>query len=113
MRKYFKKREEEKKQALERVKILFDLAKQEFPKHPERSHRYAKMILDIVKKVRIRLPKYIKMFICKECQHFLVPGKNLRVRSEKGFMIYECLDCGNIKKYGYLKEKHAKKNSSS
>jgi ribonuclease P protein subunit RPR2 len=105
MRKYFKKREEEKKAALQRIKMLFALAKQEFPKHPDRAHRYARMINDLIKKVRVRPPKSIRMFICKECNHFLYPGKNLKVKSMKGFMIYECLNCGNIKKYGYTKEK--------
>ncbi len=113
MRRYFKKREEEKKLALQRAKILFDLAKQEYPKHPERSKRYISMILDLVKKVRIRLPKKIKMFICKDCKQILIPGKNLEVRSQKGFMIYKCLLCGKIKKYGYLKEKYEKKNRSN
>lgn len=104
-RRYFKKREKEKKAALERIKILFKLAKQEFPKHPERAHRYARMINDLVKKVRVRLPKDVKRFICRQCNQLLVPGKNLKVKSSKGFMIYECLNCGNTRKYGYEKEK--------
>jgi len=104
-RRYFKQREEEKKLALERVKILFKLAEQEFPKHPERSHKYAKMILNIVKKVRIRLPKNIKIFICKKCGKYLSPGVNLKVRSKDGYTIYECLSCGSKRRYGYLKEK--------
>jgi len=108
-RKYFPKRAEEKKAALERIKILFKLAKQEYSKHPDRAHRYAKMINDLIKKVRVKPSKDIRHFICKECNHFLMPGKNLKVKSEQGFMIYKCLDCGNIKKYGYVKEKRDKK----
>lgn len=108
-RRYFKKRLKEKEAALERVKILFKLAKQEYDKHPERAHRYARMINDLVKKVRIRLPKNIKRFICKQCNHLLIPGKNLKIKSNKGFMIYECLNCGNIRKYGYSREQRRDK----
>ena len=104
-RRYFKKRIEEQQAALDRIKILFALAKQEFNKHPERAHRYASMINNLIKKLRVRPDKSIRRFICKECNHFLMPGKNLKIKSDKGFMIYTCLDCGNIKKYGYLKEK--------
>ncbi len=109
MRRYFKKRIEESRAALERIKILFALAKQDFKAHPERSHRYVEMILDIVKKVRVKLPSNIKRYICVNCKHLLVPGVNLKVRSDRGFMIYQCLDCGSIKKYGYIREKREKR----
>ena len=108
-RRYFKQRIEEQEIALERVKILFNLAGQEFKKNPERSDRYAKMILNIVKKTRIRLPKNIKLFICKKCNKYLAPGLNLKVRSKHGYTIYECLNCGSKRRYGYLKEKGVKK----
>ena len=108
-RRYFKKRGEEQQAALDRIKILFSLASQEFKKYPERSHRYAKMINDLIKKVRVRPNKNIRNFICKECGHFLMPGKNLSIKSDQEFMIYTCLDCGNIKKLGYGREKRDNK----
>ena len=104
MGRFAKLKARNKREARERVDILFDLAKQEFNSNPERSHRYARMILDLVQKFRIHLPNNIKRFICKECGHFLMPGENLRVESRGGFMVYSCLDCGNVKKYGYVKE---------
>ncbi|HLE05760.1 MAG TPA: ribonuclease P protein component 4 [Candidatus Nanoarchaeia archaeon] len=105
MRKYFDRRGDEKKAALERIKVLFALARQEFPKYPDRANRYAEMINNIVKKVRVRPSGDVRHFICKECNHFLMPGKNLRVESVDGFMVYTCLDCGSVKKYGYIREK--------
>ncbi|MFA5406835.1 MAG: ribonuclease P [Candidatus Nanoarchaeia archaeon] len=106
MRKYFKKREDEQSNALERIRVLFDLARQEFSKSPERANRYARMINEIIKKTRVRPNKSIRHFICSQCNQLLVPGSTLSVKSDDGFMIYTCLNCGNIKKYGYLKEKN-------
>lgn len=106
-RKYFKQRFKEQEVASERVKILFDLAKKEFPKHPERSQHYASMILDTAKRMKLRLPLSVKRFICRKCSSLLVPSKTLKVRSLKGFMIYQCLNCNYIRRYGYLKNKKA------
>jgi len=107
-RKYFKQRFKEQEAAVDRIKVLFDLAKQEFNKHPERSSHYASLIISTAKKMKVRIPSRIKRFICMECNSLLVPGKNLIVRSIDGFMVYQCLKCGNKKKYGYLKEKKLK-----
>ncbi len=107
-RRYYRQRSDEQKIAYERVNVLWKLAEQEYKHHPERSNRYTKMILDIVKKLRIRLPKHIKVFICKKCSHYLISGKNLRVRSKGGYTTYECLDCGAVRRYGYLREKGVK-----
>ena len=105
MRTYFKRRDEEQDAALDRIKVLFDLARQEFPKNKDRANRYAKMINDIISKVRVRPDRKVRMFICSKCDSLLVPGSNLSVRSEDGFMVYTCLDCGNVKKYGYANER--------
>ncbi len=104
MRKYFKRREDEQSAALDKIELLFKLACQEYPKSPERAHRYAKMINDIIKKTRVRPSGKVRHFICSDCCHLLVPGHNLSVKSDDGAMIYTCKDCGNIKKYGYTKE---------
>ncbi len=98
-RRYFRKRLEEKKAALERIKILFQLAKQEFKKHPERSHRYAQMINDLIKKIRVRPEPGIRRYICRKCNHFLVEGKTLNITEEGDFLVYTCLNCGDSRKY--------------
>ncbi len=105
MRKYFKTRDEEKKAALERIKMLFALAKQEFLKHPERAHRYGQMINDLIKKIRVRPPKYIRRYVCKECGYYLESGKNLKIKKEGNYLIYTCLNCGKTKKYGIGEKK--------
>lgn len=100
MRKYFSSRGAEQESGLERVKILFELANQEFPKHPDRAHRYASMIVILIKRLKVNPPKNIKRFVCLKCSHLLVPGKTLNVKSEDGFLIYSCIECGNVKRYG-------------
>ncbi len=96
-----------RKIALERIYILFELAIKEFKKHPERSHRYAYLIRKIGMKCNVKIPKHIKMWICKKCNKFLMPGANCRVRLVKKpypMVLITCLECGNKKRYPYIKE---------
>jgi ribonuclease P protein subunit RPR2 len=65
--------------AQERIEYLFSLAKTEFPE--------------------------LKRTFCKSCGSLLVPGNNSRVRLKGNTIIISCLDCGNIKRYPYGKEK--------
>lgn len=42
--------------------------------------------------------------ICGHCQMVLVPGRNARVRVGAGAKRVTCLDCGTVKRRGYLRE---------
>ena len=92
-----------KKIGLERIKILFDFA------HVERkfANRYAEIIKKIAGKAQIKIPVHIKKRICKNCGHFLFPGKNLKVRTSKSkkTVNYTCLDCRKIMRFPYVREK--------
>ena len=52
-------------------------------------------------KYKINLPLKFKRRICKNCHSFLVPGKNLRVRTRKGHVVYYCLECKEFMRIGY------------
>jgi len=82
--------------AEQRVEILFDLAKDVFSNDPELAKRYVKLIGEIGRHYKIRLPKEVKRGICKKCSNLLVPGMNasIRLASSKGFAVYKCLNCG-------------------
>jgi len=80
-----------KKISAERIEILFDEAKtapQEF------ADRYVSIARDLAMKQRIRLTKPQKRAVCKKCGAYLVPGKNLRVRIQRGRVIHTCTNCG-------------------
>ena len=86
-----------KKIALERVNELFDEAKNS---DSELARKYVKLARRIAMRVNLRLPKEIKIRFCRNCDAYLVPGKNLRVRKDKDKIIYYCLECKHFRRYG-------------
>lgn len=87
--------------AKERISILFDEAKKMFSEDPKLSNRYVQLARKIAMKYKVTMPSPLKRRICSRCLHYLVPGKNLKVRTSKGNMVYHCLDCKNVMRYGY------------
>ena len=91
--------------AEERINILFNRAEEEFTKHPERSDRYVEMARNIAKRYNMKMPaKWGKRF-CRSCHHFLMPGLNCQIRLSNSSVVNKCLECGNINKIPYIKEK--------
>jgi len=81
--------------AQERMRILFNLAREEFHKNPKRARRYVELIRKISMKNKVRIPLEIRRFICRKCNSLLVPASTLRVRvKEKKYVVYQCLNCG-------------------
>ena len=91
----------------ERIRKLFSLAEKSFEKNPGRSHRYAELIRRLSMRHNVRLPGEIRRRVCRKCNKFLVPGKNCRVRANnrQRAVIVTCLECGNIVRYPYRREK--------
>ncbi len=82
----------------ERISRLFSLAKQNFSEHPKRSKRYVQLARKLSTRYLVRLSPEQKTIFCKECNAFLVPGKNLQVRLRDKKIERKCLACGNVKK---------------
>ncbi|MEM2123194.1 MAG: ribonuclease P [Candidatus Bathyarchaeia archaeon] len=102
---------EVKELAMERFKILLNMAHSVFPKDPERARRYVQIALNIAKKVNLRPPPREKLKICKKCLTPIIPGKTgrIRIRPEHGSkLIITCLECGNIKRIPLSKRKMIK-----
>jgi ribonuclease P protein subunit RPR2 len=89
--------------AKERIQILFDLAKKEFRKHPERSRRYIQILRKIGLRYNVRLPKEIKRSFCKKCNSLLIPGLSAEVRLNKRTKTVNirCKNCNKIYRYPY------------
>jgi len=85
--------------ARERISILFDLAKKEIKKHPERSRRYVELARKIGLRYNVRLPKELKRKICKKCNMLLVPGVTCKVRLKENKIVIYCLACKSIYRY--------------
>ncbi|MBL7160728.1 MAG: ribonuclease P [Candidatus Aenigmarchaeota archaeon] len=95
--------------ARERIEILFSLAGKEFGKHPERSHRYVGIARSIGKRYNVSFKKEMRLRFCRKCLHYLKPGKNARVRTvaRQQAVAVVCLDCGNVTRFPYRREKGA------
>lgn len=95
--------------ASERMNILFNLAEESFHKNPQRSDRYTEMARNIATKYNIRMPRIWKRRFCKNCNKFLKPGNNCKIRLRDSCVTIKCLECGNIVNIPYIKEKKDKR----
>src|SRR3989338_7607773 len=91
MSSYYKKRKKleiEIRIAKERVQIL----KERIEREPESSFAksYAKTLLKIAKKYRIRLPAGFLHKLCRDCNNYRVLGKTAKIRIFKGKRIVIC-----------------------
>lgn len=91
--------------ARESMTCLFDLAEKECVHHPERAHRYVKIARDISMRTRVRIPHHLKKKFCSKCHHFLIYGRTCRVRTKSAKVVITCLECGNIMRVPFVREK--------
>jgi ribonuclease P protein subunit RPR2 len=97
--------------AIERMDILFSMAKKEFSSNPDRSHRYVGLARKISKKYNTKIPVKWKRSYCKSCYKFLDPSKNVSVRLYNGEVNIKCNECNQIMKIPYKKEKKEKRRA--
>ena len=93
-------KKEQKKAAKEHLLILFDQAEKSFGEDPKIANRHIRVALNIRSKFKLSLTKDQKSHFCKECNSFLMPGKNCIVRTKNKMMLYHCKECGNIRRFG-------------
>ncbi|HEY0196738.1 MAG TPA: ribonuclease P protein component 4 [Methanobacterium sp.] len=91
--------------AEERVDILFHRAQEELPHNPERSHRHVQMACDIAQKYNLKIQPTWNRRYCKNCHKFLQPGVNSQIRLKNSSIEIKCLECGQIRRIPYIKEK--------
>ncbi len=91
--------------------LLLEEAEKVYPEHPHLSHRYVELARKIGTKNKVRIPSLLQRKFCKHCYKFLMPGKNVRVRTHPGYVVYHCLECKGTMRYPYRKEQKAKKKS--
>ena len=97
--------------AEERIEILFSEAKKQALKNRlNLSNRYVFIARKLSSKFKVQIPRELRRKFCHKCYHYLYPGINCKVRTNKRTQSveYECLDCGHINRYPYIKEKHGK-----
>ncbi len=95
--------------AEERVNILFNRAQEEFFQNRERSHRHVQMARDIAQKYNLKIEPTWNRRHCKNCHKFLQPGTNSQVRLKNSSVEIKCLECGEIRRIPYTREKKEKR----
>ena len=64
-------------------------------------------------KHRLKLPKEFKRQYCNHCYAFFVPGKNYRVRTHEGTVVYTCFTCGTHTRFSYKKQQQLKRKTNN
>ena len=104
-----KKPLEQRRVALERVVLLFDMASRVFKSESDLSDRYVDLARKIAMKFKVRIPSVLKKQFCKECHCFLVPGSNCTVRLQKSKVVYFCKKCKHFMRFPYIREIKARR----
>jgi len=89
--------------AKERILRLFNLAGEIFKEDRKLADRYVQLALKISMKYKVAIPSKLKRQFCKNCNCYLVPSVNCRVRVSKGKLIYYCQACRHFMRFSYKK----------
>jgi ribonuclease P protein subunit RPR2 len=95
--------------AQERIEILFREALAAAKSgRLDRANRYVYLARRLAMKFNLRFEREQRRKFCHNCYHYLLPGKNVRVRINPKTKAVEmtCLDCKHVNRYPYLKEKN-------
>ncbi len=83
--------------ALERIQILFRLARETIREDPELAQRYVAIARKIAMRTRVRLPRKYSRQVCRHCKSFVLPGVNCHVRIQsrrEPHVVVTCFNCG-------------------
>jgi len=99
-KKDFRKRKKEsvRQAAEEQIRELF---RQAALAGPALAKRYVEIALKISMKTKTPVPRELKRMYCKNCRAYLVPHRNCRIRLSRGKIVYYCLNCKHIRRFGY------------
>lgn len=84
-----------KKIIQKRMIELVNLAKKS---NEKLAKRYIEIVLKYRDKNKVKIPKEIKNSFCKRCHIPWIPGKTVKIRKMKGYILYTCLKCGYRKR---------------
>jgi ribonuclease P protein subunit RPR2 len=86
-----------KRIAIQRIHLLFSLARETFHEDPSLAQRYVDTARRIAMAAKVRLPRQYQRQVCRYCKSFILPGVNCRVRvkqRKEPHVVITCLCCG-------------------
>ena len=99
--------------ALERIHILFKLARETIHKDKALAQRYVNIARRLAMAAKVRLPREYRRQVCRHCKSFILPGVNCRVRIQQRrepHVVITCLECGKHMRIPLRKRKVEQSN---
>ena len=99
--------------ALERIHILFKLARETIHKDKALAQRYINIARCLAMAAKVRLPREYRRQVCRHCKSFILPGVNCRVRIQQRrepHVVITCLECGKHMRIPLRKRKVEQSN---
>ncbi len=85
----------------ERIERLAELARAAArADEDDRARHYVRLARRVAERNRLVLPREFRRFTCDDCDAYLRPGRNARVRLRDGHVVIAC-DCGTQARYPY------------
>lgn len=97
--------------ALERIRVLFLLARETVHENPDLAQRYVNIARRISMTAKVRLPIECRRQICRHCKRFILPGVNCRVRLRRHLepqVVVTCLLCGESARFPLKSRRNTK-----
>jgi len=92
-----------------RILELFNLANNKSTDSLDIASRYVKRARQISLVTRVRIPTELIRRVCKNCQAYLVSGKNATIRTQRGKVVIKCKECNHIFRIPYIAERKLKR----
>lgn len=93
--------------ATQRIRTLFNLARQTYQDDPALAQRYVDMARRIAMAAKLRLPTEYRLQVCRHCKAFILPGISCRVRTKQqreSHLVITCVKCGHHTRILFAKE---------
>jgi ribonuclease P protein subunit RPR2 len=93
---------ETKRIALDRIRVLFSLARETVHENPDFAQHYVDIARRISMTARVRLPIECRRQVCRHCKGFILPSVNCRVRIQQRpepHVVVTCLLCGESTRF--------------
>ncbi|WP_135665379.1 ribonuclease P protein component 4 [Halorhabdus rudnickae] len=87
--------------AAERIEILAEQARSaaDADEH-DRAREFVRQSRRIAQRHRLSIPRSFERFVCDDCDAYLLPGQNARIRTQDGHVVVTC-GCGSQARYPY------------
>ena len=103
--------QENRQIALDRIRVLFRMARETIHEDPNMAQRYVQLARRISMTARVKLPLECRRQVCRHCKGFIIPGVNCRVRVQhlRGpRVVVTCQLCGEKTRFPIKNERKTK-----